>query len=218
MQRWPRPSPRRRPRTKPSSLAPPTASCPRPGSTTTRSATASIAARRRASRPLTAIDLGTGSGAIALALAAARPGARLLATDLSAAAITVAQRNALRLDLAPQVQWAQGAWWQPVPPDARFGLVVSNPPYIAGDDPHLPALRHEPRLALTPEGDGLGALREIVGGASAHLAVGAWLLLEHGYDQAEAVRALLSQAGFSSIASRRDLGGQWRCSGGRWST
>ena len=103
-----------------------------------------------------------------------------------------------------------------MPVDARFDLVLSNPPYIAGDDPHLPALRHEPLLALTPAGDGLDALREIVAGAPAHLTPGGWLLLEHGFDQAEAVRELLTVQGFMAVESRRDLGGHQRISLGRW--
>lgn len=163
--------------------------------------------------PPQVLDLGTGSGAIALALAHSHPAARLSATDLSPAALAVAQANARRLSLA--VTFSQGGWWQAVPGDARFDLVLSNPPYIAGDDPHLPALRHEPLLALTPGGDGLGALREIIAGAPVHLAPGGWLLLEHGWDQAEAVAALLRQAGFEQVASRFDLAGRQRCTGGR---
>ncbi len=93
--------------------------------------------------------------------------------------------------------------------------MLSNPPYIAGGDPHLPALRHEPTLALTPGGDGLDALRAIVAGAGAHLVAGGWLLLEHGHDQAEAVRALLHAHGFEAVETRRDLAGQPRCTGGR---
>jgi release factor glutamine methyltransferase len=100
-----------------------------------------------------------------------------------------------------------------LPAGARFDLVLSNPPYIAGDDPHLDALRHEPQLALTPGGDGLDALRQIVAGAPAHLQPGGWLLLEHGWDQAAAVQALLRTAGFVQVQSRRDLGGIERCTG-----
>jgi release factor glutamine methyltransferase len=99
--------------------------------------------------------------------------------------------------------------------DQRFDLVLSNPPYIAGSDPHLAALTHEPVLALTPGGDGLDALREIIDGAAARMADGAWLLLEHGYDQAEPVQALMRERGFAEIATRRDLGGQPRCTGAR---
>ncbi len=160
------------------------------------------------------LDLGTGSGAIALAVAHGHPAADVSATDLSPAALAVAQVNAQALGLA--LHWAQGAWWQALPADARFDLVLSNPPYIAGDDPHLPALRHEPALALTPGGDGLDALRQVIAGAPAHLAPGGWLLLEHGWDQAEAVAAFLAAAGFSAIAHRMDLGGHPRCTGACW--
>lgn len=158
------------------------------------------------------VDLGTGSGAIALALAQALPAARITATDASTEALAVARANAARLGLA--VEFVHGSWWQPLA-GRRFDLVVSNPPYIAGDDPHLAALVHEPRTALTPEGDGLAALRDIVAGAPMHLRPGAWLLLEHGYDQAAAVQALLAAAGFEAIATRHDLAGQPRCTGGR---
>ena len=94
--------------------------------------------------------------------------------------------------------------------------MLSNPPYIAGGDPHLPALRHEPLLALTPGGDGLDALREIIAGAPGRLSPGGWLLLEHGWDQASAVAALLAQAGFAQISSRQDLEARPRCTGGCW--
>ncbi len=160
------------------------------------------------------LDLGTGSGAIALAVAHRHPAAEVSATDLSPAALVVAQGNAQALGLA--LHWAQGAWWQVLPAHARFDLVLSNPPYIAGDDPHLPALRHEPSLALTPGGDGLDALRQIIAGAPAHLRPGGWLLLEHGWNQAPAVAALLHAAGFTAVAHRSDLGGHPRCTGGCW--
>ncbi len=159
------------------------------------------------------LDLGTGSGAIALAVAHRHAAAKLTATDLCPAALAVARANAQTLGLA--LHWAQGAWWQAVPAGARFDLVLSNPPYIAGDDPHLPALRHEPQLALTPGGDGLEALRQIAAGAPEHLQPGGWLLVEHGWDQAEAVAALLGAAGFSAITHRADLAGHPRCTGGR---
>jgi len=159
------------------------------------------------------VDLGTGTGAIALALKHRHPAADLSAVDLSAAALAVAQENALRLGL--DVQFLQGNWWQPLA-GRRFDLIVSNPPYIAGADEHLPALRHEPLTALTPGGDGLLALRILVDGAPAHLQPGAWLLLEHGWDQAESVAAMLQMRGFEAVNSRRDLGGQMRVSGGRW--
>lgn len=159
------------------------------------------------------LDLGTGSGAIALAVKHRHPVAAVTATDLSPAALAVAQGNAQALGQA--MDWAQGAWWQALPADARFDLVLSNPPYIAGGDPHLPALHHEPMLALSPGGDGLDALRAIIAGAPPHLRPGGWLLLEHGWDQAPAVAALLLGAGFEAIAHRHDLGGHPRCTGGR---
>ena len=159
------------------------------------------------------LDLGTGSGAIALSLAHAAPATQVTATDISAAALAVAQGNAALLKLP--VEFLLGRWWQAVA-DRRWGLVVSNPPYVAGNDPHLPALRHEPRGALTPEGDGLGALTEIIAGAAQHLLPGAWLLLEHGHDQADAVCRLLAEQGFEQIQTRRDLALLWRCSGGQW--
>ncbi len=159
------------------------------------------------------VDLGTGSGAIALAIKAGCAKARVSAVDLSPAALAVAQGNALRLGL--DVQFSQGSWWQPLA-GQRFDLIVSNPPYIAGGDPHLPALKHEPIGALTPGGDGLSDLLILIEGAPAHLLPGSWLLLEHGYDQAPAVAAALRARGFTELTLRRDLGGQPRVSGGRW--
>jgi release factor glutamine methyltransferase len=158
------------------------------------------------------VDLGTGSGAVALAIAHRCPGARVTATDLSPDALAVAGANARRLGLA--VELAAGHWWSAVG-ERRFAMAVSNPPYIAGDDPHLPALRHEPLMALTPGGDGLDAIRDIVAGAPRALLPGAWLLIEHGWDQAEAVCALLRSTGLDDVQSRHDLGGHVRCSGGR---
>lgn len=160
-----------------------------------------------------AVDLGTGSGAIALALKHRHPAARVEAVDLSAAALAVARGNAQRLGL--ELQFHQGDWWQPLA-GQRFELIVSNPPYIAAADPHLPALRHEPLTALTPGGDGLSALQTLVEGAPAHLQPGGWLLLEHGYDQAEAVAKLLAARGFVDLTLRRDLGDRPRVSGARW--
>lgn len=159
-------------------------------------------------------DLGTGSGAIALALAARRPDASVLAVDRSRDALAVAQGNATRLGLA--VAFRQGDWYAALDSGARFDALVSNPPYIAEGDPHLGALVHEPRQALVSGPDGLDDLRRLVAGAPAHLRPGGWLLLEHGWDQAEVVRTLLAQAGFSEVHSRHDLAGIERCSGGRW--
>ena len=159
------------------------------------------------------VDLGTGSGAIALAIKHRHPAAAVQAVELSAAALVVAQDNARRLGLA--LRFHQGDWWQPLA-GQRFDLIVSNPPYIAGSDPHLPALRFEPLEALTPGGDGMKALLTLIDGAPDHLCPGGWLLLEHGYDQAEAVAAALRLRGFTEPALRLDLGGQPRVSGARW--
>jgi len=161
------------------------------------------------------IDLGTGSGAIAIAVRHAHPAADMTATDASEAALAVARDNAQRLGLA--IRFAAGSWWSAVPgaAEAGFDLALSNPPYIAERDPHLPALNHEPAAALTPGGDGLGALRAIIAGAAQRLAPGGWLLVEHGFDQADAVQALLRAHGFASIETRADLAGQPRCSGGQ---
>ena len=160
----------------------------------------------------TVIDLGTGSGAIALALKHQRADARVEAVDRSDAALAVARANGERLGLA--VAWRSGHWLAEA--NGGYDLVVSNPPYIRADDPHLRALTHEPLTALAAGDDGLHDLRAIVAAAPAHLAPGGWLLLEHGWDQAEPVRALLAAAGFEDIGSRQDLAGIARCSGGRW--
>ncbi len=159
---------------------------------------------------LRALDLGTGSGAIALAILHSRQDVAVLAVDFSADALAVARDNAWRLKLP--LEFVQSSWFNQVP--GRFDLIVSNPPYIREQDPHLPALVHEPLQALTAGTDGLDDLRLIVQQAAPHLRPGGWLLLEHGYDQAAAVRQLLDEAGFSAVQSRRDLGGVERCSGG----
>lgn len=162
--------------------------------------------------PTAVLDLGTGSGAIALALAQKRPRARITAVDISGAALAVAQANAKRHGL--DVRWLVSDWFTALSGE-RFGLIVGNPPYVAEGDAHLGALRHEPLQALTAGADGLDALRRIVGAAGAHLEPGGWLLLEHGHDQSEAVRALLSSAGLADLLTRPDLAGLPRCSGGR---
>lgn len=158
------------------------------------------------------VDLGTGSGAIALAVKHGCPRAAVRALDNSAAALAVARANGGRLGL--QVGWLASDWWSALPPPPVH-VALGNPPYIAAGDPHLPALRHEPAAALTPGGDGLAALAAVIAGAAGHLFPGGWLLLEHGYDQAEAVRRRLCAAGFECIGTRRDLAGHERCSGGR---
>ena len=159
-------------------------------------------------------DVCTGSGCVALAIAEASPPTRLLASDISPAALAVARGNAVALGLSRvELIEADGLDW---PTPAPFELIVANPPYIAEDDPHLPALRHEPRLALVSGADGLDCLRRLIAQAPAQLRPDGWLLLEHGYDQGAAVRALLAAAGFDEVSSRRDYGGQERVSGGRW--
>ncbi len=159
------------------------------------------------------LDLGTGSGAIAIAVAHARPDANVVALDASDAALEVARRNATRH--GTQVQFVKSDWYAALE-DTRFDLIAANPPYIEKDDPHLSQgdLRFEPRTALTDHGDGLSALRSIVIGATARLTSGGWLLMEHGYDQAAAVRALLTDQGFDQVQSWRDLAGIERVSGG----
>jgi release factor glutamine methyltransferase len=171
-----------------------------------------LAERGRSSHPPRVVDLGTGSGAIAIAIKVGHPAAQVLATDISLAALAVAAQNARRLNA--ELTFAAGSWWSSLE-DQHFDLVLANPPYVAADDDHLPALRHEPSLALTAGDDGLDALRDIVDGAAEHLVPGGWMLLEHGYDQAAKVRALLEEQGLRLIETRHDLGGQPRCTGAR---
>lgn len=161
-------------------------------------------------------DLGTGSGAIALAIAKLRPRARVVATDVSVAALALARENADRLGL-DNVEFAQRDWCRGFG-DARFDLIAANPPYVAAGDPYLHEgdLRFEPPLALSPGSDGLAALRTIVRDAHPHLREGGWLLLEHGFDQAAAVRELLSVRGYTEVFTKRDIEGRERVSGGRW--
>ena len=160
-------------------------------------------------------DLGTGSGAIACAIAANAPHARVHACDASDGALAVARSNAERLQLP--VQFAHGSWLQAFGPQApRFDLIVSNPPYIPDDDPHLAALVHEPLSALASGADGLDDIRAIIAQAPTFLKPGGWLLLEHGHDQSVAVQALLRDQGFTQVQSRNDLAGIARCTGGQW--
>lgn len=163
-------------------------------------------------RFFSAADLGTGSGAIALALKHQRPTARVVAVEASAAALEVANQNAMRLRL--QIEFRQGRWLQPLGGE-RFDLIASNPPYVAEGDPHLADLRFEPSGALLAGPDGLACIREIVHDAPAHLAGGGWLLLEHGIGQDAAVRCLLRQAGLEEVRSWPDLAGIPRVSGGK---
>ncbi len=159
-------------------------------------------------------DLGTGSGAIALAIASEHPQARIIATDISDRALKVARHNATRLGLET-VTFRQGDWHLALG-DALFEVIVSNPPYIAAGDPCLTGdgLSYEPRTALAAGSDGLEAIRAIVAGAPERLRRHGWLLLEHGWDQGEAVRRLLREAGFDAIDTRRDHAGQERVSAG----
>ncbi|MDF3030384.1 MAG: protein-(glutamine-N5) methyltransferase, release factor-specific [Moraxellaceae bacterium] len=164
--------------------------------------------------PWCVADLGTGSGAIALAVKKERPRCAVTAVDASPAALAMASANASRLRL--EVSCVQGDWFAALG-HGEFDLVLANPPYIAADDPHLVRgdLRFEPRSALVADEQGLADLRRIIEAAPSHVRKGGWLLLEHGYDQGEAVRALLTRQGFTEVVTRRDLGGLERASGGR---
>lgn len=172
-------------------------------------------ARLPAERALRVADLGTGSGAIALALAHERPRAQLIATDASAEALALARANAATLELR-NVEFRQGDWFAPLRGE-RFDLIASNPPYIALDDPHLREgdLRYEPAAALASGGDGLDAIRAIAAAAPAHLEPRGWLLLEHGWEQGAAVRALLSAVGLVDVSTGRDLEDRERVTLGR---
>jgi len=165
----------------------------------------------------TVLDLGTGSGAIAVTLACQRPEARVVATDASEAALAVARANACAHRCEERIEWLHGSWYEPVG-GRRFDLVAANPPYVAAGDPHLARgdLRFEPRAALTDGSpDGLASIRAIVAGAAGHLKPGGWLLFEHGHDQAQAARALLVEAGFAAPICLPDLAGIPRVAGGK---
>ncbi len=166
--------------------------------------------------PVRVVDLGTGSGAIALSIGTERPRAKIVATDASAEALEVACRNARRLCI-PNVQFVQGDWLAPLG-EARVDLIVSNPPYIEADDPHLAQgdLRFEPASALASGADGLADIRRIVVDARQHLLPGGWLLFEHGWNQGEACRALLQDAGYAEVFTAQDLEQRDRVSAGRY--
>ncbi len=159
-------------------------------------------------------DLGTGSGAVALAIASERPLAEVHATDTSEAALAVARRNAERLG-QDRVRFHRGSWCEPL--EGRFAVIASNPPYVDADDPHLREgdCRFEPPGALTPGADGLAAIREIAAQAPAHLEPGGWLVLEHGWNQGDALREILAAAGFDAVETQRDLAGHERITLGR---
>ena len=173
--------------------------------------------QQRRTVPLSLLELGTGSGIIAITLALEAPDTEVHAVERSPEALAVAQQNANTLG-AHRIHWHAGSWWQALASPRRFDLIVSNPPYIAANDHHLQQgdLRFEPPQALAAGPDGLDDLRILIGGAPAHLSPGGWLLLEHGYDQETPVQALLRDAGFADVFTRRDLAGQPRVSGGRW--
>jgi release factor glutamine methyltransferase len=162
------------------------------------------------------LDMGTGSGILAVTIARERPDAEVWATDISPGALMVAQDNARALQ-ADSIRFLVSDWYDAVPEILRFHLIVSNPPYIAKGDPHLVEgdLRFEPLDALTDHDDGMSDLGTIVSGAARRLLPGGWLLMEHGYDQGEATRTLLTGAGFAEVFTARDLAGHERCSGGR---
>jgi len=173
-----------------------------------------LALRREAAGEIA--DLGTGSGAIAVALGREQPGWHIVATDISAAALAIARRNAADVGVA-NIEFREGSWFAPLE-GRRFHLVASNPPYIAADDPVLasPPLTYEPRAALTCGADALAALREIIRAAPAHLERGGWLLLEHGATQAAQVARELVVRGFTHVRSHRDLAGHERATEARW--
>jgi len=159
------------------------------------------------------LDLGTGNGAIALSIKSQAPQCLVTAIDASATALAQAARNGQQLGL--DVTWRQSDWFASVD-HLLFDVIVSNPPYIAANDPHLRDLRHEPLSALASGADGLDDLRHIIAHSGPYLREGGWLLLEHGYDQAKPVAELLKAAGFKAIGHQTDLGGVTRCTGGRW--
>jgi release factor glutamine methyltransferase len=168
-----------------------------------------------AGRTARILDLGTGSGCLAITLALELPQVRVTAVDVSPNALAVARGNAQRL--GARVEFIESDWFAALPPQ-RFDLIVANPPYVAAGDPHLGEgdLRFEPMEALTDHADGLSAIRKIIAATPDWLSPGGWLCFEHGYDQAEAVRQLLENAGFSEIEQQRDLAGIVRVSGGKY--
>lgn len=163
------------------------------------------------------LDLGTGSGAIALSIASAAPLASVIATDQSPEALTIAKQNTQSLALSAQIQFAQGSWYEAVSPQNQFDVIVSNPPYIANQDPHLGQgdLRFEPESALTDYGSGLSCLQAIISGAGKFLKSGGLIAVEHGYDQSKAVVELMKEAGLIDVQVHQDLAGHCRAASGR---
>jgi release factor glutamine methyltransferase len=161
-------------------------------------------------------DLGTGSGALALALASERPLCQIVGSDISEAALAIAEQNRQQLKLE-NVRFVEGRWFEPLH-DLLFDLVISNPPYVASNDPHLQEgdLRFEPQQALRAGPDGLEAIRAILADAGSHLKPGAWLILEHGYDQGEAVIQLLETSGFNHVICHQDYAARERATVGQW--
>ncbi len=172
-------------------------------------------ARIDSASPSRVLDLGTGCGAVALAIAASRPRASVVGVDVSPAAIPIARSNAERLGML-NARFVESNWYDALVHES-FDTIVANPPYIAVGDPHLTEgdLRFEPRGALTPGGDGLAAIRALIAGARSHTNPGGWFFTEHGYDQAVAVQATLASEGFREVQTRRDLSGVPRVTFGR---
>ena len=166
---------------------------------------------------VTILDVGTGTGCIAITLALERPNAQITALDVSPDALELARENAVNLS-ANNVQFIQSNWFGAVATDAKFDLMVSNPPYIVPGDAHLTQgdLRFEPAVALVDSVDGLESYRQLASGAKNHLRHRGWLVVEHGYDQGESVPALLRNSGFSNVSTRLDLAGLTRVTAGRW--
>ena len=172
---------------------------------------------KRFNTPTSILDLGTGSGAIALAIAHEAPSAQITATDQSIEALEIAKINAAYLNMTSRVQFFQGNWYEALNGSSSFDIILSNPPYIAAQDTHLSQgdLRFEPISALTDHGSGLTCLKTIINGAKVHLNPNGLLALEHGFDQSEAVVALMSSVGLHDIQTYQDLNGHYRVASGR---
>lgn len=172
-----------------------------------------------AEQPVQLADLGTGSGAIAIAIAKARPRWQVLATDRYAPTLAIAQHNAANYQL-DNIRFLQSNWFDQLPPEQRLDMIISNPPYVPEQDPHLQQgdVRFEPPHALRSGEDGLNDIRHLISTSRDYLKADGWLLLEHGYDQGAAVNALFAQAGYQIFQQQRDLGGHMRISYGKMAT